>query len=364
MATFGSRIALGSSEGRCGARGVRETAVDWTPTEQELGLRAFVFPGQGAQHVGMGRDVFAASAEAREVLRRADAVAGEPAVSELAFDADAATLRRTEHAQPTILATSVAMLHAARATTALSADVVAGHSLGEYTALVAAGVVELEDAIRLVRLRGQLMEAAVPAGEGAMAAIRRLDLDAVRQLCSDAAEGAVLEPANINSPQQIVVSGHAAAVERAAALARQRRAVARKLQVSGPFHCSLMQPAQRKLAAALERAPFRDARIPVVTNVAAQPETRADRLRELLVEQVTAPVWWQTGVEAMLSMGVQEVYEIGPGRTLARLVQQIAPDLPVTSLDSWEQIAAFAQAPAGGVSAGEAREPGARATQR
>jgi len=243
-----------------------------------------------------------------------------------------------------MLTASIAVLRAMQASMdQASPDVVAGHSLGEYSALVAAGVLEFSEAVRIVNLRGKFMQEAVPEGEGSMAAVVKMDYPAVKQLCEDASQGEVLVPANFNSPQQIVISGHKPAVVRAITLAKERGGRAIELQVSAPFHCPLMLPAQERLAKELQQVTFKDATFPVVTNVQAEPETKGSRLRELLIEQVTASVRWTDSVMKMIDMGVTEFAEIGPGHTLTDLIRQVGKDVTLTNyetpesiLDDWE----------------------------
>jgi len=283
---------------------------------------ACVFPGQGSQYSGMGRRMAEAYALAQDVFERADAALGFP-LSRLCFEGDEEELKRTENTQPAILTTSVAcyrvLEHAG-----VRPDFVAGHSLGEYTALVAAGALAFEDAVRLVRRRGQYMQEAVPLGQGAMAAILGVSADVVEHLCREAAEGQVCAPANFNSPQQIVIAGHKEAVERAMALARERGA--RRvvlLPVSAPFHCALMRPAEERLAEDLARVSFADLTIPLVNNVDAAIVTLGEAAREGLRRQVSRPVRWEESVRRLLAEGVTTFIEVGPGRVLSGLIRQI-----------------------------------------
>jgi len=263
-----------------------------------------------------------AYALAQDVFERADAALGFP-LSRLCFEGDEEELKRTENTQPAILTTSVAcyrvLEHAG-----VRPDFVAGHSLGEYTALVAAGALAFEDAVRLVRRRGQYMQEAVPLGQGAMAAILGVSADVVEHLCREAAEGQVCAPANFNSPQQIVIAGHKEAVERAMALARERGA--RRvvlLPVSAPFHCALMRPAEERLAEDLARVSFADLTIPLVNNVDAAIVTLGEAAREGLRRQVSRPVRWEESVRRLLAEGVTTFIEVGPGRVLSGLIRQI-----------------------------------------
>jgi [acyl-carrier-protein] S-malonyltransferase len=283
---------------------------------------AFVFPGQGSQKVGMGKALAEAFPEARAVFAEADAALGF-SLSRLCFEGPEAELQLTANTQPAILVASVAALRVLESRGARP-DWVAGHSLGEYSALVAARALELKDAVGAVRRRGQYMQQAVPAGEGAMAAILGLDFPAVEQACREAAREQVVSPANINGPGQVVVAGHAAAVDRAVEACRAagaRKAV--RLAVSAPFHCALMAPAQTRLAADLARVPFRDAAVPVVNNADARAVRTADECRDGLVRQVSAPVRWQESVERLAREGATTFVEVGQGTVLSGLIRRI-----------------------------------------
>ncbi|MFQ5878064.1 MAG: ACP S-malonyltransferase [Acidobacteriota bacterium] len=313
---------------------------------------ALVFPGQGSQAVGMGRAIAGAFVESRAVFERADAALGMP-LSRVCFEGPEEALRLTATTQPAILATSIAVLEALRAraagswTTAIACA--AGHSLGEYSALVAAGALGLEDAVRTVRRRGEYMQEAVPVGEGAMAALLGASLETVEALCAEAAAGEVLSPANLNAPDQTVVAGHAGAVDRMADLARARgvRKVVR-LPVSAPFHCGLMQRAAERLAADLRDLRLRDASFPIVTNVEAAPVTGADALRDALLRQVTSPVRWTETVRRLREMGVRVLIEVGPGRVLTGLARRTAPELSLVSAEDPEGVERAARALADG----------------
>jgi len=291
-----------------------------------------LFPGQGSQFVGMGKSLHDASAAARRVFEEADAALGF-SISRLCFEGPEEELKATANTQPAILTHSVAAWRdlAARSPERLDgAAVAAGHSLGEYSANVAAGALAFADAVRLVRRRGELMQDAVPAGVGAMAAILGLAPEAVEAACGEASEGEIVAPANFNSPEQTVIAGHAGAVGRASALCLERgarRAVA--LPVSAPFHCALMAPARERMRPLLEGAAFSDASIPVVTNVDAVPVRSGTSLREALIRQIDSPVRWVESVRRLAADGVERGLEIGPGNVLAGLVRRIAKGLPV-----------------------------------
>jgi [acyl-carrier-protein] S-malonyltransferase len=284
---------------------------------------AFLFPGQGSQSVGMGSALAANFPAARQVFEEANDALGFD-LAAICFDGPEDQLRLTEFTQPAIFTVSVAALRVLNQK-GMQADYVAGHSLGEYSANVAAGAISFADAVRTVRKRGQLMQQAVPAGEGAMAAILGMQADAVAAVCKDASQpGSPVEPANMNSPEQVVISGAAAAVERAMALAKERgakRAVA--LPVSAPFHCSLMQPAQDALKPVLEAIPFSTAKVPVVVNVDARLVKDAADLREALVRQVTGAVRWTESMQMLIADGVTQFVEVGPGKVLSGLLRQV-----------------------------------------
>jgi [acyl-carrier-protein] S-malonyltransferase len=286
---------------------------------------AFVFPGQGSQKAGMGRALAEAFPEAAAAFEEADRTLGQP-LSKLCFEGPDDDLQLTANAQPAILAVSVA---AARCLAArgVTPDWVAGHSLGEYSALVAAGALDLAPALATVRRRGEYMQEAVPVGEGAMAAILALGLPEVEEACRASAQGQVVAPANINGPGQIVIAGHAAAVERAmwaCKSAGAKRAV--RLAVSAPFHCALMMPAQDRLAADLARLAFRDPRVPLVNNVDARAVRSAAECRDGLVRQVSAPVRWQECAENLVREGVDTFVEVGAGTVLSGLLKKVAPE--------------------------------------
>lgn len=306
---------------------------------------AFVFPGQGSQAVGMGRALAQTFAQARAIFEEVDDALGQP-LSRLMFEGPEAELTLTENAQPALMAASMAALRALEAEVGKGlsgmARFVAGHSLGEYSALAAAGTFALGDAARLLKIRGQAMQRAVPVGAGAMAAILGLELDAAEAVAADAAGDQVCTVANDNAPGQVVVSGDAAAVERACGLASERgarRCV--KLPVSAPFHCTLMQPAAeimaRELAAANMGAPV----VPLVANVTAAPVADAGKIRELLVRQVTARVRWRECIMRLRGEGIDTIVELGAGKVLSGLVRRIDRGLAAVSLGAPEDIDAF-----------------------
>ncbi len=284
---------------------------------------AYIFPGQGSQYPGMGKDLAEKFPAARQVFEEADAALGF-GLSELCFNGPAEQLQLTENTQPAILTVSVAALRAMESAGFPKPDFVAGHSLGEYSALVAAGSLSLADAVRTVRTRGRYMQEAVPVGVGAMAAILGADLDVIVAACKEAAEGQVCSPANINSQSQVVIAGDADAVDRAIELLKARGAKrAVKLNVSAPFHCALMMPAQERLGKDLEKLSFADPAMPIVTNVDATSVIQGDEARDALIRQVSQPVKWLSSVEFLISQGVQSLIETGPGKVLSGLMRQI-----------------------------------------
>jgi [acyl-carrier-protein] S-malonyltransferase len=297
---------------------------------------AYVFPGQGSQSVGMGRDLFDNFPPARRVFEEADDALGF-SLSAMCFAGTAEDLALTANTQPAILTVSVAAFRAMEAEGFPTPDFVAGHSLGEYSALVAAGALEFADAVRTVRKRGTYMQEAVPVGVGAMAAILGLPLETVEVACVEAAEGEICAPANINSPAQIVIAGNAAAIDRAIELLKERGAKrAVKLNVSAPFHCDLMFPAQERLAEDLARIQFRDLRFPIIENVTADASTKGARARTALTEQVSSPVQWAQSVETLLAEDVGTFVEVGPGKVLAGLVRQINRDVRCLNVENTE----------------------------
>lgn len=302
--------------------------------------RAFIFPGQGAQTVGMGRALADAYPAAMAVFAEVDDALGE-ALSALIWEGEIEALTLTRNAQPALMATSLAAMAALKAegVEVTAATFVAGHSLGEYSALCAAGSLTLADTARLLRLRGEAMQAAVPAGEGAMAAVLGLDLATVEEVAAEAAQGDVCEAANDNDPAQVVISGAKAAVERACEIAKARGAKrALMLPVSAPFHCALMRPAADAMAEALSHVDIVAPSVPLVCNVSARSETSAMVIRNYLVDQVTGRVRWRESVTWMAAEGVTEVYEIGAGKALSGMVKRIDRTIATQAVGTPEDV--------------------------
>ncbi|HUJ39356.1 MAG TPA: ACP S-malonyltransferase [Candidatus Acidoferrales bacterium] len=287
-----------------------------------MGHCAFLFPGQASQYSGMGRELHDKHPAARSVFEEADQALGF-SISRICFEGSEDELKLTANTQPAVVTVSVAALRALAAS-GVTPAFVAGHSLGEYSALVAAGSLQFADAVRVVRQRGQFMQEAVPQGIGAMAAILGLSPAQVDEACRRAAQGEVVSPANLNSPEQTVISGHAAAVKRAVEVASQsgaKRAVI--LPVSAPFHCELMQPAQQRLEPLLRATSFGPLRVPLVTNVAAEAIDQGEDAREALIRQVSLPVRWEQSIRTLIESGVDMFVEVGPGKVLSGLLRQI-----------------------------------------
>jgi [acyl-carrier-protein] S-malonyltransferase len=305
---------------------------------------AFVFPGQGSQYAGMGKEIAEKYSSARAVFAEADEVLKFP-LSRLCFEGPEEELKLTQNTQPAILTTSVAVLRVLQEK-GIQPDFVAGHSLGEYSALVAAGALALADAVALVRRRGQYMQEAVPVGVGAMAAILGLEPSALETVCERAAQGQVVSAANLNSPGQIVIAGHREAVERATVLAREagaKRAI--MLQVSAPFHCALMKPAEERLALDLERLTFANLRYPLVTNVDAVTIRTGAEARSGLKRQVSRPVRWQEGVQRLVAEGTGRFIEVGPGKVLIGLIRAIDKSVTMINVEDEKSLENVLNAP-------------------
>ena len=293
---------------------------------------AIIFPGQGSQSPGMGKELAEKFPVARQVFEEADDALGF-AISRLCFEGPAEDLQLTENTQPAILTVSVAAFRVLKEASIGAPAFVAGHSLGEYSALVAAGALTLSDAVRTVRARGRYMQEAVPVGTGAMAAVLGGDLGEIERVCEEARHGQVCSIANLNSPGQAVIAGNTEAVDRA--IERLSGVAKRviKLKVSAPFHCALMRPAQERLAADLERLRFNDPAMPVITNVDARAVTAPDELRDALVRQVSAPVCWVESMQLLLGQGVDTFVEAGPGKVLSGLMRQISRDVKTLNVE-------------------------------
>ena len=293
---------------------------------------AFIFPGQGSQHIGMGKEFHDHFPVARQVFEEADD-ALHFSISSLCFNGPADALKLTENTQPAILTTSVAALRVLQSENEIVSEMTAGHSLGEYSALVASGALTFADAVRTVRLRGMFMQEAVPVGEGAMAAVLGMEREEIETLCEEASEGEVLSPANFNCPGQIVIAGHAKAVQRAVDQVEAKGKRAILLPVSAPFHSPLMKPAGDRLEQELNTIAVNDLKIPVVTNVEAEANTSKDRVKELLVTQVTHPVLWEDSMRTMIRKEIERVVEIGPGKVLTGLMRRIDSNVEAKNLE-------------------------------
>ena len=303
---------------------------------------AYLFPGQGSQHAGMGKELADNFAVARQVFEEANDALGFD-LAALCFNGPEEDLKLTANTQPAILTTSVAALRVLSAETGLVPSFAAGHSLGEYSALVCAGGLAFADAVRVVRQRGTFMQEAVPVGTGSMAAILGLGLDDLAVVCSEAAQGQVVAPANFNSDGQVVIAGHTEAVDRAIVLAKEKGAKrAMPLPVSAPFHCSLMIPAGERLATVLNGIDVGEMTLPVIANVEAAPNQDSARVRELLVKQVSAPVRWQETIASMVELGVDRYVEIGPGKVLSGLAKRMAKGSTIQNVQNAADISSLA----------------------
>jgi len=298
---------------------------------------AFIFPGQGSQYVGMGKELFENFSVAKRVFQEADDTL-HFSVSALCFKGPEDVLKLTENTQPAILTTSVGALRVLEAEKGMIPQFTAGHSLGEYSALVASGALSFPEAVKTVRLRGKFMQEAVPVGEGAMAAVLGMEREQIEELCEACSSGEVLAPANFNCPGQIVIAGHSKAVERAIERIKQEGKKAVLLPVSAPFHSPLMKPAGDRLGKALEEISVRDLKIPVVTNVEAEVNQSKDRVKGLLVAQVSSPVRWEESMRKMIEKGVEQVLEVGPGKVLSGLMKRIDNRIETKNLEDLQTL--------------------------
>ncbi len=304
---------------------------------------AFIFPGQGSQAVGMGRELFDNFPAARSVFEEADEALAS-SLSTLCFSGDEAELQLTANTQPAILTVSIAAFRAMEAEGFPAPAIVAGHSLGEYSALVAAGVLDFADAVRTVRQRGTFMQEAVPVGVGAMAAILGSDIETIDEVCAEAAQGQVCSAANINSPSQVVIAGNTEAVDRACEMLKERGAKrAIKLNVSAPFHCALMMPAQQRLAAVLSEIEYGAFKFPVVHNVDAETNADASVVAARLEQQVSSPVRWLGTIKAMREAGIDTFVEVGPGEVLSGLLKQIDREATAYNVENSESLSTALQ---------------------
>ncbi len=298
---------------------------------------AFIFPGQGSQYVGMGKEFFDHFSVAKQIFEEADDTL-HFSISALCFNGPEEALRLTENTQPAILTTSIAALKVLQSEKGMTPQFTAGHSLGEYSSLVASGALAFSEAVHMVRLRGKFMQEAVPVGEGAMAAVLGMERGQVEKLCEEISSGEVLSPANFNCPGQIVIAGHSKAVERAIERIRQEGKKAVLLPVSAPFHSPLMKPAGERLKKALEEISVSDLKIPVVTNVEAEVNTFKDRVKGLLVAQVSSPVRWEESMRKMIEKGMEQFLEIGPGKVLSGLMKRIDSRMETKNLEDLQTL--------------------------
>jgi [acyl-carrier-protein] S-malonyltransferase len=298
---------------------------------------AFIFPGQGSQYVGMGRELFENFSVAKKTFEEADDTL-HFSISALCFKGPEEALKLTENTQPAVLTMSIAALKVLQAEKEMIPQFTAGHSLGEYSALVASRALSFSEAVKIVRLRGKFMQEAVPVGEGAMAAVLGMEREQIEKLCEEISSGEILTPANFNSPGQIVIAGHSKAVERAIERVKQEGKKAVLLPVSAPFHSPLMKPAGERLGKALEEISVADLKIPVVTNVEAEVNTEKERVKELLVAQVSSPVRWEESMRKMVEKEIEQVLEIGPGKVLSGLMKRIDGRVESKNLEDLETL--------------------------
>lgn len=298
---------------------------------------AFIFPGQGSQHVGMGKEFYENFSVAKHVFEEADDSL-RFSISELCFKGPEESLKLTENTQPAMLTASIAALRVLETEKGMTPQLAAGHSLGEYSALVASGALGFSEAVKIVRLRGRFMQEAVPVGKGAMAALLGMEREQVEKLCEEVSSGEVLTPANFNCPGQIVIAGHSKAVERAIERVKQEGKKAVLLPVSAPFHSPLMKPAGERLEKALEDISVNDLKVSVVTNVEAEVNTLKEKVKELLVAQVSNPVRWEESMRKMIEKGIEKVVEIGPGKVLSGLMKRIDSRIETKNLEDLQTL--------------------------
>jgi len=305
-----------------------------------MSTTAFIFPGQGSQYPGMGKDLAETFPVARRIFEEADDALGLK-LSAICFSGSEDELKLTANTQPAILTVSIAVLRVVEQETGLKADFLAGHSLGEYSALVCSGTLAFADAVRTVRARGTFMQEAVPVGTGTMAAMLSIEKEELEDICREAAQGEVVSAANFNSPGQIVIAGNVAAVNRAIEIAKDRGfRKSMLLPVSAPFHCALMKPAADRLSLVLNALHLTDVKLPVIANATAAPNMDKDQVKPLLVTQVCAPVLWEQSVSAMAAQGVSRFVEIGPGKVLSGLVKRITKEVETAHIGDLESLKA------------------------
>ncbi len=298
---------------------------------------AFIFPGQGSQAVGMGKELYDHFKVAREIFEEADDTL-HLSISTLCFQGPEEALKLTENTQPAVLTASIAALRVLETEKGINPSLTAGHSLGEFSALVASGALSFADAVQTVRLRGRFMQEAVPVGEGAMAAILGMEREEVEKICEEASSREVLTPANFNCPGQIVIAGHTKAIERAVEMVKQKGKKAMLLPVSAPFHSPLMKPASDRLAEALENISVKELLVPVVTNVEADINKDSNRVKPLLVAQVSSPVRWEDSMRRMIEEGIERVIEIGPGKVLSGLMKRIDSKIETCNIEDIQSL--------------------------